>query len=274
MNRHALDANRRAGAVLLVHLDSLHPGERREAVVANDAAKDGVEPVEVRRLVEEEEELRAVGSRPLVGHAHDAAVSVPQRRADLVVEAADSPDGAATLGVVGGVGPRGRAGLGHELGDEPVKGRIVVVAGRAEGEKVLFWGCGCKTSVDGEAVGECVCGRERVRTSAVLGTLSQNTSILRSPRDVCSVTDIAPAQLRVGEAVVGDELCRAEAKSFEGTVKPPVKPPGYECSGCRAADFHCTALEPGTYPRSLRQGKERRQREHQSKAKDELLFFF
>lgn len=35
-------------------------------------------------------------------------------------------------------------------------------------------------------------GRKDVRTSAVLGTLSQNTSILRSPRDVCSVTDIAP----------------------------------------------------------------------------------
>lgn len=204
MNRHALDAKRRARAVLLVHLDGLHPGERGEAVVANDAAKDGVEPVEVRRLVEEEEELRAVGAGPLVGHAHDAAVGVPQRRADLVVEAADAPDGASALGVVGGVGPRGRAGLGHELGDEPVKGRLVVVAGRAEGEKVLFGGAVAKRQLMAR---RWVSVRTREgRTSAVLGTLSQNTSILRSPREVCSVTDIAPAQLCVAEAVVGDEL--------------------------------------------------------------------
>ena len=32
--------------------------------------------------------------------------------------------------------------------------------------------------------------REKIFTSAVLGTSSQNTSILRSPRVVCSVTDI------------------------------------------------------------------------------------
>lgn len=136
MDRHALNTKRSLRAVLLVHLDRLHLRQRREPVVANHPAKYGVEAVEVRRAVEQDKELGSVGARALVGHGHDAAVGVPQSRAYLVGEDA-APDGPSALGVIGGRGHGRSAGLDHELRDEAVKGRLVVVAGRAEGEKVL-----------------------------------------------------------------------------------------------------------------------------------------
>lgn len=126
----AIDTKRVLGPVLLVHLDSLHLGERGEAVVANDLAKDSVEAVQVRRLVEHDKELGAVGAGPLVGHGDDAAVGMAQRGPNLVVKGA-APDGAAALGVLGRRGLGGPAGLDHELGDEAVEGGLVVVARRA-----------------------------------------------------------------------------------------------------------------------------------------------
>lgn len=135
MHRHALDAHALHGAILLVHGGGVHPGQDGEGLVANDPAEDGVEPVQVRRLVERDEELRAVGPGTLVGHAEHAALGVAQRGTDLVVEGA-APDGLAALGVVRR-GGGGRARLDHELGDEAVEGRGVVVAGCAEGEEIL-----------------------------------------------------------------------------------------------------------------------------------------
>lgn len=49
-------------------------------------------------------------------------------------------------------------------------------------------------------------GGALIVTSAVLGTLSQNTSILMSPRVVCNVTDmvsLATASHRFGNTVAG-----------------------------------------------------------------------
>lgn len=136
MHRDALYPGRLLGAVLPVDLEGLDGGKGGEAVVAEELAEDGVEAVEVRRLVEQHEELRAVGAGPLVGHGHDAAPAVLERRAHLVGEGA-APDGPPALGVRGRVRVRRGAGLHHEARDEAVEGRLVVVAGGAECEEVL-----------------------------------------------------------------------------------------------------------------------------------------
>lgn len=114
MNCHFFDAKRLLGAALLVHLDLFHLGERRERVVADDLAEDGVEPIEMRRLVERNEELGAVRAGPLVGHGDYAAGGMPQGGPDLVVEST-APDRPAALGVAGGgIRMGGGAGLNHE----------------------------------------------------------------------------------------------------------------------------------------------------------------
>lgn len=139
MHGNFVNRKRHPRAILLVDLDLFHLGQRREAVVANNLAKHGIQTVEVRRLVKHDEELRTVCAGALVGHRDDAALAVAQGRTDLVVKDA-APDGAAALGVLGRARVRGTPGLHHEAGDEAVEGRLVVVAGRAEGEKVLDFG--------------------------------------------------------------------------------------------------------------------------------------
>lgn len=57
-----------------------------------------------------------------------------------------------------------------------MEGRGVILAGGAEGEEVLRQSAGAAQRGGGRAA----------RTSAVLGTLSQKSSILRSPRSVCN----------------------------------------------------------------------------------------
>lgn len=136
VDRDIFDPDGFLGPVLPINLDRLHLGQGGQALVPDDAPKDGVEAVQVRRLVEGDEELRAVGPGPLVGHGHDAPRGVSQRRPDLVLERAP-PDAASALGILRGVRCRGSSGLDHELGDEAVEGRLIVVARRAEGEEVL-----------------------------------------------------------------------------------------------------------------------------------------
>lgn len=145
----ALDTERLDGAILLVDLDSLHLGQRSDAVVANELPKDGVEPVQVRGLVEGDEELRPIGAWALIGHGEEASFGVPQCRPDLVLKGA-APDGFAALGILGGrVG--GGASLHHELRDQAVEGGFIVVARGAEGKEVL----GARVSVNpGDTEGE------------------------------------------------------------------------------------------------------------------------
>lgn len=122
-------------SVLLVHLDLLDERQRPEAVVAKQLAEDGVQAVEVRRFVQQDEELAAVGPGSPVGHAHDAPLVVAQRAADLVFKRRPK-DGPSALGVLGG-GVCRRAGLDHERGDQPVKGRVIVVIRCTECEEIL-----------------------------------------------------------------------------------------------------------------------------------------
>lgn len=132
MYRDALDLNFFFWPALLIHLDGLHLGQRRQAVVSKGVPEDGILPIQVRRLVEADEELASVCPGPLVCHAHDAPGVVSERRFDLVFERL-LPDGLAALRL----GWR-RAGLDHEVGDQAVEERAIVVARCAERQEVLL----------------------------------------------------------------------------------------------------------------------------------------
>ena len=76
VDRHIFDTNWLLGSVLSIHFDSFHLGQCRETLVANDAPKYSVESVQMRRLVERDEELRSVRSGSLVGHRQHASSAV------------------------------------------------------------------------------------------------------------------------------------------------------------------------------------------------------
>ena len=75
---------------LLLHpvlpVDLLLLQEVQDVHAANDPSKDGVAAVEVRVAAVRDEKLAAVRVWSGVCHADDAALVVPQRRPDLVVE--------------------------------------------------------------------------------------------------------------------------------------------------------------------------------------------
>lgn len=135
MYRNVFDSEGLLWATLLVDVNGLHPGQCNQAVVADEPAEDGVHAIEMGRLVERDEELRAVRAGPFIGHGDHAAGAVAKGGSDLVVECA-APDRLAALGVLRGrMG--GGAGLDHEARDEAVEGRLVVVARGTEREEVL-----------------------------------------------------------------------------------------------------------------------------------------
>ncbi|TFB00711.1 hypothetical protein CCMA1212_007152 [Trichoderma ghanense] len=107
------------------------PHPPHDAHAALDPPKDGVLPVEPGRGRERDEELRPVGVWPRVGHAEDARAGVLERRVDLVLELVAVDGGAAAAGA------RRVAALDHEVGDDAVEYRGVVVAALDEGGKVL-----------------------------------------------------------------------------------------------------------------------------------------
>ena len=72
--------------------------------------------------------------------------------------------------------------MDHEVRYEAMEERAIVIARGAKGKEVLVAG-----KFDMFQAGR---GEEGGLTSAVLGTLSQKTSILMSPRFVCKVTDM------------------------------------------------------------------------------------
>lgn len=73
--------------------------------------------------------------------------------------------------------------MDHEVRYEAMEERAIVIARGAKGKEVLAAG---KFDMFQAGRGEGGGGL----TSAVLGTLSQKTSILMSPRFVCKVTDM------------------------------------------------------------------------------------
>lgn len=123
-------------SVLFVYFDSFDLGQRSSALIPQKLAKDGVQPVQMRRLVKGDEELRPIRAGPLVGHGHGAAGVVFQRGPDLVLKGA-APDGLPALWVLRRR-VAGAARLHHEVGDQPVKGRLIIVSGGTEGQEVLL----------------------------------------------------------------------------------------------------------------------------------------
>ena len=145
-----------------VHRYGLDPVQN--LLTSQKAPENRILAIQMRGWRKEDEELAAVGHGAFVRHADDTAGVVAKGGADLIFERG-VPDGGACF--CGGGG--GRAGLEHESRDEAVDRGAIVGGGCAEGEEVL------------DVVVRDV--RFSVRaadgTSAVLGTLSQKTSILR-----------------------------------------------------------------------------------------------
>jgi len=131
MDGNLLNLNICLGPILPIDLNLLHLPQRQQPLLPQHMRKHRILPIQMRRLVQADEKLTAIRAGPLVGHADDAARIVSQRGPDLVLEGL-GPDGIAAFGRGGGC-----AGLDHEVGDEAVEGRGVVVAGGAEGEEVL-----------------------------------------------------------------------------------------------------------------------------------------
>lgn len=121
--------------VLLVDLEGFQFGQGDQAVVADELAEDGVEAVEVRRFIEKDKELGPVCRGAFVGHGDDAAGVVLQSRTYLILEGA-APDALTALGVLGRRVGR-PACLDHEIGDEAVEGRVVIIPGCAESQEIL-----------------------------------------------------------------------------------------------------------------------------------------
>ena len=76
VDRYIFDTNWLLGSVLSVHLNSFHLGQCRHTLVSDDASKHSVESVQMRRLVERDEELRSVRPRSLIGHRQHASSAV------------------------------------------------------------------------------------------------------------------------------------------------------------------------------------------------------
>mmetsp|Transcript_4898 Transcript_4898/g.12065 ORF Transcript_4898/g.12065 Transcript_4898/m.12065 type:complete len:361 (-) Transcript_4898:789-1871(-) len=116
----------------LVRRRALHPLHQVEDVEPpDDAPEDRVLVVQVRTRLERDEELRAVGVEPRVGHAEQAAPFEAETGVEFVIEFA-AP---AALSAFAGAGRV--AALDHEVLDHPMEAHPVVVPLVAEGEEVL-----------------------------------------------------------------------------------------------------------------------------------------
>lgn len=180
MNRNVVYSNRLFWSALLVDLHSLHLGQSSKAIVANDLSEDGIQAVKMRRLVQGDEELRSIGIRSFVCHGHYSTRAVTQSRANLVLKGT-APNGLATFRIIW-CRIRGAASLYHEVGNKTMEGRAVEIARSAKSEEILEVIMVSLWALQGSKLG--------ALTSAVFGTLSQNTSILMSPWDVWRVTDM------------------------------------------------------------------------------------
>lgn len=185
MNRYFLYSDRVLGSVFLVHVEGFNFGQCCEALITNQVPENGVETVKMGSFVEKNKKLRAICVWPLIGHGDDTSGTVSQCGSNLVLKR-NPPDRLASLGIIWRwiCWP---AGLCHEVFYQTVYWGLVVVTRGAESKEILV----CVVSCWNVGRGRGTKPRLRPLTSAVFGTLSQNTSTLRSPKSVCSVTDIA-----------------------------------------------------------------------------------
>jgi len=140
MDGHPLNLNLLFRSILLIHSDLFHLLQRHQSLIPNHMPKHRILAIQMRCLVKTYEELAAICTWSLIRHADDTARMVAERGPDLVFKRG-LPDGDTAFGLRGG-----RAGLDHEVRDEAVEERAIVVAGCAEGEEVLgersqIWGC-------------------------------------------------------------------------------------------------------------------------------------
>ena len=125
-----MDSDRIDGAIIRISCDHSHTLDHSHARV--DATKYGVLVVKGRKGLERDVELAGVGVRLAgVGHGNDAGSRVLQVPSDLVFELA-AVDAFAPAARPGGV-----ATLDHEVADDPVENRAVVVAGVGQGSQVV-----------------------------------------------------------------------------------------------------------------------------------------
>ncbi|TEY73158.1 hypothetical protein BOTCAL_0082g00090 [Botryotinia calthae] len=97
MHRHPLNQHLLLGTILPIHLQGLQVSQHPQTLLANYMFKDGILAIEMRGGGKEDKKLRAVGFGAFVGHGHDAAGVVAQRRSDFVGEGG-VPDGGAAFG--------------------------------------------------------------------------------------------------------------------------------------------------------------------------------
>lgn len=131
MYRHPLNPNLRLRPILSIHLHFLHLCQSRQSLFPKHMPKYSILPIQMRRLIQADEELTPIRARAFIRHTHYAPRIMSQRRSDLVFEWF-RPDGISSFG-----SGRGCTSLDHEVGDEAVEGRGIVVACCAEGKEIL-----------------------------------------------------------------------------------------------------------------------------------------
>jgi len=131
MDLHSLDDNIVDGAILLPNRRLLHRVQHVHAI--NDPCKDRILVIQVLVLAVSNKELAAICAGPSIGHGHNAAPVVLERRVELVCQEA-APNTLPPLARA-----RGVPALHHELTDVAVKERVLVSARRGQCQEVLAW---------------------------------------------------------------------------------------------------------------------------------------
>lgn len=129
MDLDRLNNNIVDGAILLTHRHLLHGVQHVYPI--NDPRKDGVLIVQMLVLTVRNKKLAAIRARAAVGHGHNAAPVVLERRVEFVCQVA-APNTFAALARARGVPP-----LHHEFTNIAVKKRILIGARRGQRQEVL-----------------------------------------------------------------------------------------------------------------------------------------
>jgi hypothetical protein len=175
---NAFDFDFLSWSIFFVHFHCLHLHQSGHTIVSKDMAKHSVLAIQMGCFIEADKKLTTVGRRSFVCHADYAPRIMSEGQSNLVFERflpnRHTPFWLRWRG----------SSLNHELRYESMKKRSIVIIGCTESKKIL------------EQSG-LLSSKRRNLTSAVLGTLSQNTSSLMSPRFVCRVTDMMAREYKL-----------------------------------------------------------------------------